>query len=163
MKEYPYRRTEAAAYALEWAYRRNPRYLNFDGIGGDCTNFVSQCIWAGCGVMNYTPELGWFYISSERRTASWTGVEYLYRFLVSNREEGPYADACSLEQVQIGDVIQLGNPERFYHSLLVTGFQPGRGAERILVTTHTFDAMNRGLDSYLFDRVRALHIGGYRA
>ncbi len=42
-------------YAHLWAYGRNPRYYDYEGIGGDCTNFASQCIYAGAGVMNDTP------------------------------------------------------------------------------------------------------------
>ena len=52
MKEY--NRREALRYAKEWAYKRNPKYYNFDRVGGDCTSFVSQCIYAGAGIMNYS-------------------------------------------------------------------------------------------------------------
>ena len=69
-----YNRSDAVKYALKWAFSRNPDYLDFHGLGGDCTNFVSQCIYAGCQVMNYTPVYGWYYLSSSDRTASWTGV-----------------------------------------------------------------------------------------
>lgn len=50
--EFPYNREAAVKYAVEWAYRRNQEYYDFEQIGGDCTNFVSQCILAGTGVMN---------------------------------------------------------------------------------------------------------------
>ena len=50
-----YNREKAVSYAEKWAFSRNPRYMSFDGIGGDCTSFVSQCLYAGSGVMNYTP------------------------------------------------------------------------------------------------------------
>ncbi len=53
-----YNGSSAANYAQEWAYSRNPYYLNCDieaGGGGDCTNFVSQCVRAGelpiCGMV----------------------------------------------------------------------------------------------------------------
>ena len=55
MQKIPYDRNAAVAYAKEWALGRNPAYYNFDGIGGDCTNFASQSIFAGAKVMNYTP------------------------------------------------------------------------------------------------------------
>lgn len=42
-----YNREKAVEYARRWAYDRNPQYYNFDPIGGDCTNFVSQCLFAG--------------------------------------------------------------------------------------------------------------------
>ena len=61
MNTYYYDGARAAAYAQKWAFGRNPDYYNFDNIGGDCTNFASQCIFAGCGVMNYSPLFGWFY------------------------------------------------------------------------------------------------------
>ncbi|MBO7377439.1 MAG: amidase domain-containing protein, partial [Clostridia bacterium] len=76
-----YDRNAAVSYARAWAFGRNPNYYNFDGLGGDCTNFVSQCIFAGAGVMNYSPVFGWYYISSDNRAPSWTGVEFLGDFL----------------------------------------------------------------------------------
>ena len=91
MKETGYRRDAALEYAKKWAMGRNPRYLDFEHFGGDCTNFASQCIYAGSGVMNYTPVMGWYYNSSTDRTPSWTGVQYLYNFLVNNKSVGPYA------------------------------------------------------------------------
>ena len=57
MELLPYRREEAEAYARYWAYGRNPDFYDYATIGGDCTNFASQCIYAGTGVMNYTPTL----------------------------------------------------------------------------------------------------------
>ncbi len=59
----PYNRQAAVAYAHRWAFGRNPAYSNFDGMGGDCTNFASQCLYAGTGIMNFTPTYGWYYLS----------------------------------------------------------------------------------------------------
>ena len=73
----PYNRGKAVAYALEWAMSRNPAYLDFEELGGDCTNFASQCLLAGGGVMNITAVFGWYYITSWERTASWTGARFL--------------------------------------------------------------------------------------
>lgn len=84
-----YDEAAAVAYAKRWALLRNPAYLDFHGLGGDCTNFVSQCLYAGAGVMNRTPVYGWYYLTGNNRTASWTGVEYLYRFLTANKGPGP--------------------------------------------------------------------------
>ena len=39
--------TKAIAYAKKWAYRRNPSYHDYSNEGGDCANFVSQCLIAG--------------------------------------------------------------------------------------------------------------------
>ena len=88
-KIHPYDRSAVVAYAHQWAYGFNPRYYNFTNIGGDCTNFASQCIYAGCGVMNYTETSGWYYLDINHRAPAWTGVIYLYQFLTRNQEAGP--------------------------------------------------------------------------
>ena len=90
MREKGYNRQSAVEYARRWALGRNPAYYDFEGIGGDCTSFVSQCLYEGSGIMNYTPVYGWYYNSLSDRTASWSGVEYLYNFLVTNTSVGPY-------------------------------------------------------------------------
>ena len=155
MRQINYNRQKAVAYAKEWAHKRNPRYLDFEDIGGDCTNFASQCIYAGCGVMNYTKTFGWYYISPENRAPAWTSVRYLYDFLISNKGAGPYAADTTLDLAQPGDVIQLGNDNgEFYHSPVVVSVQHGM----IYVAAHTFDTYMRPLDNYVFDNIRLLHI-----
>ena len=83
-------------YAKKWAFSRNPAYYNFDNVGGDCTNFISQCLRAGGAEMNYTADTGWYYISPDNRAAAWTGVEYLYRFLLRNKSVGPFGEIIPL-------------------------------------------------------------------
>ena len=160
MRIIEYNREKVVAYARRWAFSRNSSYYNFDRLGGDCTNFASQCLFAGIGVMNYTPDLGWFYHSLENRAAAWTGVEYFYNFLIRNREgvgdgAGPYAEEVAINDLQIGDFIQLGRGTGdFYHTPVVVGFQNGIP----LVAAHTNDAFNRPLNSYTFEKVRGIHI-----
>lgn len=153
-----YDRSAAAAYARRWALGRNPAYYDFTELGGDCTNFVSQCLFAGAGVMNLTPVTGWFYRSAMDRTASWTGVEYLWRFLTANRGAGPYGRACMQNELEPGDLIQLGDGTgHFYHCLLV--LRPGPDP---LVAAHDYDALDRPLSDYAYRAVRFLHVEGAR-
>ena len=58
-----YNRELAIQYALKWALDRNSKYYNYDKIGGDCTNFISQCLYAGAKEMNYRQN-GWYYHDS---------------------------------------------------------------------------------------------------
>lgn len=158
MQELPYNRDAAVEYARKWALSRNPAYYDFEKIGGDCTNFTSQCIYAGARVMNYTPVTGWYYNSASSRAAAWTGVEYLYKFLVNNKSVGPYARVVSQSEVQPGDIVQLGKwSGDFYHSPIITATSPV-----ILVAAHSFDALDRPLETYVYDRARFLHIEGVR-
>ena len=150
MREIPYDRASAIAYARKWAMDRNPAYYNFEEIGGDCTNFASQCIFAGARIMNYTPTLGWYYRSSYDRTPSWSGVRYLYEFLINNSSVGPFGRIVSADEVAPGDIVQLGTAnEHFYHSPVITVVSP-----QILVAAHTFDALDRPLSSYIYDTAR---------
>ena len=80
MIEILYNRQNAYEYSKEWAYKRNPKYYNFDSVGGDCTSFISQCIYAGSKVMNYSKQNGWYYINGNNKSPSWSGVEFLYNF-----------------------------------------------------------------------------------
>lgn len=158
-----YDREKAVAYAHRWAFARNPAYLDFENLGGDCTNFASQVLFAGSGQMNYRPVYGWFYLDSRRRTASWTGVEFLYNFLTGNTGEGPFAVETDVSQMQPGDIVQLSFDGMIYrHSPVVvqTGATPETG--NILIAAHTFDADNRPLDTYVYQKIRFLHIQGVR-
>ncbi len=155
----PYIRENAVAYAEKYAFGQNPLFGDFSAIGGNCTNFVSQCIYAGTCVMNYKPTFGWYYISLNERSPSWTGVEFFYNFITQNADIGPYGEEVTADQIEIGDVIQLAREnEGYYHTLLVSGFD----GEEPLVSAQTLDAFNRPLSSYRFDYKRYIKILGAR-
>ena len=163
MKEIFYDRENAVKYAQKWAYKRNPVYFDFENFGGDCTNFVSQCIYAGSGVMNYTPVFGWYYNSSYSRSPSWSGAEYLYNFLTTNKSVGPYAIDTQISNIEIGDVIQFGDENfKFYHSVLVTAIVGFPSVETIYISTHSYDANLRALNTYIYENIRYIHIKGVR-
>ena len=158
MTERPYRRDLAIAYAERWALGRNSAYYDFSALGGDCTNFVSQCVFAGSGVMNPTPETGWYYYGLQSRSASWSGVEFFADFMLRNRGIGPYAVIVPLSAAQPGDVIQLGIEQRFYHSLLLLG----KSKDEFFIAAHSQDALWRELSTYSFGRLRCLHFPAVR-
>lgn len=162
--EIPYNRRAAVAYAHRWAYFRNPNFLDFEDMGGDCTNYASQCLLAGGAVMNYTPTFGWYYIDSNNRAPAWTGVEYLYNFLTQNKDVGPYATKTDISAMRPGDLIQLRTKqERFHHTPVVTeirGLEPNLNS--VYVAAHSQDADCRPLSSYDIKDIRFLHIEGIR-
>ena len=103
-----YDRQAAVAYAHAWAYGRNPSFYDYEKIGGDCTNFASQCVYAGSGVMNFTTTFGWYYIDSNNKSPAWTGVPYFYNFMTRSDESvGPVAVDSTIDLIRPGDVVQL--------------------------------------------------------
>lgn len=159
-----YDREKAVNYAHKWAYSRNPKYYNFDNVGGDCTNFASQVLYAGSGVMNYTPVYGWYYINAYNRTASWTGVDYLYKFLINNDGPGPFAEEVGVKDVKPGDIIQLSfhGGESFDHSPVVVKTGSPASLDNILIAAHTFDRDYYPIIDYTWKKIRFLHIKGVR-
>lgn len=152
------------AYANQWAYRRNPKFYDFEEIGGDCTNFASQCLLAGTGVMNFTETYGWYYLDLNHRAPAWTGVEYLYDFLTTNKGVGPYGRVVGIEEVEPGDICQLWmDQSRFQHTPVITKVGSPPTLSNIQVAAHSYDVNCRPLDSYNFRELRFIHIEGYRA
>ena len=163
MQEIGYDRASALAYARQWALSRNPEYYDFADVGGDCTSFASQCLYAGTGVMNYTPTYGWYYISGYDKSPSWSGVNYFYNFITTNAGVGPYGEETGEDEMQPGDIIQLGtNRGIFYHTLVLTGIQSTRRGRRFLVSAHNNDAYMRRLSTYSYGAIRYIHILGAR-
>ena len=145
-----------------WAYGRNPAFYDYEHLGGDCTNFASQCIYAGSGVMNFTPTFGWYYIDPDQKAPAWTGVPYLYNFLVrEEKTEGPAARPCELSELRPGDLIQLSfDGETFRHTPVVVSVGWPVTPENVLVAAHSYDADNRPLSTYSYQDIRFLKIFG---
>lgn len=165
--EIPYNRDRAVEYARRWALSRNPLFLDFTGRGGDCTSFISQSVFAGCGIMNLTPTFGWYYRTSEDRAPAWAGVDEFFNFITGERQFlrvnggiGPRgSNVTDGRVIERGDVIQLANENgEFYHSLIISELTDND----ILVCAHSDDALDRPISSYNFATLRVIHIEGAR-
>ena len=112
--------------------------------------------------MNYTPNVGWYYISPEDRAPAWSSVEFLYDFLTQKFSEqngsvGPFATEVPYEAAELGDVVQYANAlGDWYHTVIITG----RDGDEILVSAQSNDALDRPISSYNFSKARFLHIEG---
>ena len=161
----PYQRSSAVAYAHLWAYGRNPAFYDFEEIGGDCTNFASQCLYAGTHVMNFTPDFGWYYLTPEQRTPSWTGVPFFWDFMTRpERSPGPFGVAVTQNLLLPGDFVQLrfqSSGDVFAHTPVVVEVGNPPTLNNILVAAHSVDADYRPLDTYEnVEEIRFLHILG---
>jgi hypothetical protein len=140
-----YDRARAAAYADAWWEKGNPNYLTFEV---DCTNFVSQCLFAGGAPMNYTDrrDSGWWYKGriggQEQWSFSWAVSESLQFYLTKSRTGLRAEEVDRAELLDIGDVIfyDWDGDGRFQHSTIVTAKD---ASGQPLVNAHTVSSKHR--------------------
>ena len=128
-------------------------YYDYEEIGGDCTNFASQCLFAGTGVMDYTPDFGWYYINANDKAPAWTGVEYFFTDYLTRQERtpGPAAGTDNCGRLMPGDMVQLSFGRMlFSHTAVVVDVAGPVTMENVLVAAHSYDADNRPLSTYSF-------------
>jgi hypothetical protein len=138
---------KAAQYADRWWNSYNPQYLRFEV---DCSNYVSQSLFAGGAPMNYTGKRGsgWWYRGKsggqELWSYSWSVANALRSYLSSSRS-GLRAEAVdSPRKLSLGDVISYSWDGSVYgHSTVVTDLTPDGMP---LVNAHTVNSRHRYWD-----------------
>lgn len=94
-----YNGKKAANYALDWANSFNGSYANYTSQGGDCTNFVSQCLVAGGLPTDYN----WSYNNGK---SYWTRADWLLEWFKGKPEySGLIVLDPSYNDIQPGDPI----------------------------------------------------------
>lgn len=154
-----YNRDTAIEYARKYALNNAPFFYS---ASSDCTNFVSQCVWAGYGgwdptgsdsvnrtrVNNKYRMTSTWYGGTGGGSSSWESVNSFYSYVKSNTGTGPrgtvYEEDKSVgsfnySAIAKGDVLQ-GWPDsqnRYYHSIFISAvLKPGIPAE-ILYCSHS--------------------------
>ncbi len=143
-----YQRQKVREYADRWWNGRNPQFVDMDV---DCTNYVSQCLYAGSAPMNYTDrrDAGWWYKGrkngQESWSYSWSVSNSLERYLAASKSGLKAQQMKSPYELEIGDVITYDwdGDGRYQHSVVITAFAPD-GAP--LVNAHTVNSMHRYWD-----------------
>lgn len=121
----PYDREKARDYARKWALSRNPAYHDYEEWGGNCTNFISQCVHAGKIPFDNQPPYIWYWYSDYSRTPSWTSAEAFYQYLINNNTSktqnfGVYARNAEYNELEIGDIAQLVYEGKAFHTMMIT-------------------------------------------
>lgn len=164
-----YDREAAVAYAREWALDRNPAYKDYDPWGGDCTNFISQCLRAGKIPLDHTGQEEyqmWYWYSDKERTPSWTAAELLYQYIIRNNNEntqnyGIYARLGKYNELDPGDIVQLVYNGKAYHSMIITEvILEGEYLIDYLISAHTYDVLDYPLSNKIGEK-RYIKILGY--
>jgi len=162
-----YNRQNAVSYALSYAMKPNPSYRYFashgDG-GGDCSNFVSQCLRAGGAPFAYDSSPWWYkkHINNRNNdvwSVSWAVAHSLY-WMLKTRDKSNVKGLKAIEiqdmsELEIGDLIQYENEKRtIYHSVIITGFTYEKGERTPLISQHSFDARNT---TYIKVKAKKMH------
>lgn len=147
-----YNRNNARAYADRWWNDRNPAWRNYDPMGGDCTNYVSQILYAGGIPKDKGGSYLWYWDSDNARSSSWTSVNSLWTYIYNNTRLDGYNGPQGLQvtdrtRLQTGDVIQLSSNGSYFHTYAVysAAYESGRFVVRI--TSHTNNRWKDDLDA----------------
>lgn len=158
-----YNREKAVEYAdkysaIPWANdgdsSYNKKYRNYNGIGGDCTNYVSQCLGdKEAGNLRFD---GVWYCrygrgSNTAGSAAWLNAQKFKNYLIYSGKgkqiaKGNYKKLTTAaasnnnivptSQLMLGDIISFEEKGKVVHNAIVTGFD-SHGYP--LVNTHTVD------------------------
>ena len=121
-----FNRQAAANYALLWWNRRNPAFRDFDGRGGNCTNFISQAMRAGgwTDVTGFYRDASFWWYHFANQTWSWVGVNHWHDFA----------------SIHSGRTIMLSNPRNlFVGEVLQVDFDGGTNKGHTMIVTRRTD------------------------
>ena len=113
---YTYSPDRAAEYADTYWLNYNPAYSDYNSVGGDCANFVSQAIEAGGMPMDEN----WFWRSYSDRSSSWTYVPDQRKYFAA---KGKLIDNPDQSQVKKGNPVWYLNSSgtRYSHAAICVG------------------------------------------
>lgn len=136
----------ACYYAEKFALNYNPEYKSFSGIGGDCTNFMSQILHAG----GFKKTATW-----KPYTHAWIRVEEFYLYLTRQNLGIKLPNDTYLDR---GCLIQFYTPAigRFFHNGFITYKLQNNDC---LYCCHSYDRLNYPLSKIYpvrYPKLRAL-------
>jgi hypothetical protein len=174
-QKYNYSPTAGAAYAVTYA-EADPDKRIFYSDSLDCTNFVSQCIWAGyVGFSSETTArnqianmIGMVYTewhaTKDGISYIWSNVDKLYEYLAdTSKPAGPkvtvynnggHYTGVAANSINVGDVLQVrtGPGTDYAHSVFVTRKnRTVSNYDDIYISSHTTDRCNVKLYSVVID------------
>ncbi|MFX0206925.1 MAG: GH25 family lysozyme, partial [Candidatus Hodarchaeota archaeon] len=136
-----YSPTGATSYAEYWWDKRNPHYYDYSNVGGDCANFVSQCLIAGgLSLWKGTNNAGGGLDQYGTLPSCDNLNSHLQNYQIISHERCVKSDSWDDELpswVEPGTVLQYGTAggDEYRHAVIVTG---GNG-DSATVTGHTSD------------------------
>ena len=163
-----YNRIGAVNYAIKYALQPNKEYKYFQSInedGGDCTNFVSQCLKAGGASMDYNEHRPWWY-NTKQGTASmcWAIAHSLYWYLRTNQSMNRAGikglEVEGISELEIGDVVFYENYQNtIFHAAIITSFINTNGNIVPRISQHSYNQLNESyIKNYEYKKAHFLKI-----
>lgn len=153
---------DAIDYANRYYENYNPAYPDWNAYGGDCANFISQCLHAGGVQMKGRPGTAtqatnlsnWFSAGNQRNvrnvSSTWRGADAFRHYWMKHANYYKVFSAVGTEAYKFGhkgDFISLlargGNA---YHTLLIIDYDTSE--TDFIVATHTYDTNTNRLSGY---------------
>lgn len=167
-----YDRNKAVDYSYKYCNLRNSEWFNYETTGGNCQNYVSQCLYYGGIPMDHIGVDQWknygfdddvlINLNEEKsgRTASWIQVLYFNSYARNNKGYGLVAEELNnIYLAEIGDVVQVGytSKENMSHSTIVSKIVDNH----ILVNSNSLDMKDYPIEAYTYPYRLLIKIYGY--
>lgn len=168
----PYDWQAALAYARRYAAARNPDWADYEGLGGNCQNYVSQCLYAGGIPMDLSGAAVWKWyggtVANDRtasgRSSSWSGVDEFLAYAASNTGYGLAAQTNAPYLTgRPGDLIQMGEGGHWRHVVIISQTVTNDAGETIdyFVHSNTSDLEDWPASLYGYPELALTRIAGW--
>lgn len=177
--DHKYNSQAAIKYAMTWVdpvevIRNENNFGVYDTYGGNCNNYISQCLYAGGIPMDYEGDINtqwkWYGESvnldetDEGRSPAWAGVAEFYTYASENTGYG--MDAIVDDNVysgSVGDILQYGHNDEWLHSVIITEVVKDKNANVLdyLINSNTTDRTNYPASAYGYSDLRLIKIVGW--
>ncbi|MCH5339387.1 MAG: amidase domain-containing protein [Acetatifactor sp.] len=157
-----YNASDAVAYAQKYFYPYNSEYPDWRPYGGDCANFVSQCLYAGGKSMKGTPGSSssaqdwsnWFSSGNSCNTSNvsstWRGANAFKSYWQVNSSSYATFSYVGEESYDYGftvDAVSLLNENgSAYHTLIIVGYDPVN--HDFIMGAHSDSTITKKLSEY---------------
>ena len=170
--DHPYDRQAALDYARQYTAARNPAWDDYAGMGGNCQNYVSQCLYAGGIPMDTTGAAVWKWFdgtvandtTAAGRSSSWSGVDEFLAYAEGNTGYGLAAQTGAPYLTgQPGDLIQMGENGSWRHVVIISQTVTDESGQTIdyLVHSNTSNLENWPASLYGYPQRLLTRIAGW--
>lgn len=175
----PYDPGAAVNYAMAWVdpektLRNTAQFGIYDDVGGNCNNYVSQCLNAGGIPMDIIGDefTQWKWYSDELnldeaesgRSPAWAGVNEFYLYARENSGYGLSAVVDdNVYSGSVGDVLQFGYDNQWFHSVIITDVVKDKDGNVVdyLINSNTTDRISYPASAFGYPQQRLIKILGW--